>query len=131
VNTADDVRAVREAIVGCYFEDGRDRPRSLIEGAATLDRLEARVAGLEGRDEALVRIRNVLGPDHFGCGCPMCEGCRAEGAEALRIANEALGFVSRDPAGKSPDASACICRKGALCPACLAASEAIRPGGRG
>lgn len=41
---------------------------------------------------ALIQIRNVLGPDYFGCSQPTCEGCQAEGAEALRIANEALGF---------------------------------------
>lgn len=54
---------------------------------------------------ALVQVRNVLGPDHFGCINPMCEGCQAEGAEALRIVNEALGFSSeqnqeRDPASE-------------------------------
>ena len=43
---------------------------------------------------ALVEIRHVLGPDSFGCSEPICEGCQAEGAEALRIANEALGFAS-------------------------------------
>ena len=48
---------------------------------------------------ALVEIRNVLGPDSFGCGQETCEGCQAEGAEALRIANEALGFAS----GQSTD----------------------------
>lgn len=43
--------------------------------------------------------RNVLGPERFGCGHCICDGCMVEGNEALRIANEALGFVV---AGKRP-----------------------------
>ena len=46
---------------------------------------------------ALVEIRNVLGPDSFGCSEPICEGCQAEAAEALRIANRALGFLGEKP----------------------------------
>ena len=50
---------------------------------------------------ALVEIRNVLGPDHFGCSQGTCEGCQAEGAEALRIANEALGFTTSNVESRS------------------------------
>jgi len=46
---------------------------------------------------ALIGIRNVLGPERFGCSEPICEGCQAEGAEALKIANEALGFAAPPP----------------------------------
>lgn len=45
----------------------------------------------EGRwTKALRQIINVLGPES---ACPenACEGCKAEMAEALRIAKEALG----------------------------------------
>ena len=52
---------------------------------------------------ALVQIRNVLGPDSFGCSEPICEGCQAEAAEALRIANEALGFASGQSTDSNPD----------------------------
>lgn len=41
---------------------------------------------------ALREIVQVLGPVGFGCGDCRCDGCQAEGSEALRIARRALGL---------------------------------------
>ncbi len=62
---------------------------------ATSGDQSVQIASEDSFVRALIQIRNVLGPDHFGCPEPCCEGCRAEGAEALRIASEALGFAPR------------------------------------
>ena len=45
--------------------------------------------------KALREIVNVLGPDVHDCRSNTCEGCKAEAAEALRIARQALGMGIR------------------------------------
>jgi hypothetical protein len=47
--------------------------------------------------KALQGVVNHLGPDKVTCEGNDCLGCRAEMAEALRIAKEALGPIDAEP----------------------------------